>query len=180
MEDAYDEIAQNNLKQMKLAATAVPQAKYHMTIAGFDIEVAPNLSQKQKTALAKEIDDAMTKAANDAIRKTLKALNKKPIVLPFEQVEIMKKWILAIFASTKDIEIVAKKTNAYFKNNIAHLVKNGTITAIKTQQKVIKPHVGLAKITDPSFAGTALIPKTPVADFHISRPEAFVSVQWRS
>ncbi len=167
-----------------LAITPIEGHLYHLTLIGFDIEIQQGLSAQDKNALRSQVQTHLENAAHDAIQKTLKHLMKKhrahtPIILPFKHVKVFKKQVVGIFKSTEVVTKLVDTIENYFHNNINLLKAQGLITSVAKHQKIVLPHVGLAKHTAPHLFGTR-IKVLGVADFLISRPQSFSSVQVRT
>lgn len=175
------------LKALKLNTTPIHQKQYHMTLAGFNIDLSTKLSHKQQLDVVKEVRRGLSKAAHDALSETLAQLKKKqkkahaPIVLTFKQIRVFKKKIVAIFDMTGLVKKLVDKIEANFQNNIKKLRTKGSITGINKHQAILQPHVSVARITNlqHQLFGKNLKPKLTVADFHIGNPNSIISVQLR-
>jgi hypothetical protein len=164
--------------------TPISSHLYHLTLVGFDLEIQEGLSFRDKNQLRSEVLTHLDEATHDAIKKTLKYLKEKnkaktPIKLKFDHVEVFKKQVVGIFGSTKVVTKLVDTIENYFHNNISALKASGQITSVSKHQKILVPHVGLGKHTASQLVGTK-IQAQGVADFHISKPESFSTVQLRT
>lgn len=185
LEQAFKEV-QPQLTNVDLLTNPICQKNYHMTLTGLNIILDPNLSSIQQQDVVKTVKNELSKAAHDALEKTLDHLKKKqksthaPIILKFAYIGIFQKKIVAIFETSEVIQILVNNIESYFKNNIKNLVQKKAVTAINKHQAILQPHVSLANITNNNqFFGVGLVTKTVVKDFHIGKPTSIISIQLR-
>lgn len=174
------------LKALGLITVPYNQTQYHMTLAGFNIDLSPSLSPKQQRHVVKQVRVELSKAAHDALSETLTHIKQKqkgahaPVILTFEQIRVFQKKIVAIFNMSGLVQKLVDKIEAYFQNNIKKLRTNGSITCINKHQTILQPHVSVARITNQhQLFGRNLTPTIAVADFHIGNATSIISVQLR-
>lgn len=185
LEKAFESVEQE-LVNIGLQIIPYKQEKYHMTLIGFNLAISQCLSSQEEVKLKKDIEKALNKAAHRGLKKILDHLKKQrgiihePIVLKFSHIELFRKHVVAIFEMTDIVQELVKMIENYFKKNIQHLVNNCMITMIKKHQDILKPHVSLAKIIKGhDLFGIPFITQNQVADFHITKPVAIISIQVR-
>lgn len=177
----------SDLKRTGLTAQPL-DLRYYMTLTGFNISLIPHLKPEQKDQMKAAVKQALEKATVDAMQKTLRYIHKtkglsEPITLKFSYIGVFAKKVVGIFELSGIVETFMNKIESYFKNNINALPISKLITHIDQHQTIKQPHVALALIAglkdkNPLF-GHDYTPSTTVAEFHINKPEAIVSVQWR-
>lgn len=172
--------------QLPITVQPIDDRLSHLTLIGFDLGLQDDLSFSDKSGLTNEIKMHLANAAHDAIKKSLQHLKnknngmKEPIRLRFCHVELFKKKIVGIFESTGVVDRLRDTIRSYFHNNIRSLVGTGLITSVKEHQKIVLPHVTLAKLPNAHRLFGTQIQVQGVEDFVISRAESFSTVQLRA
>lgn len=183
---AYLEINQSHLKPAGILTTPIDLDKlYHMTLIGFDVCPISTITDSQKASLKLKLTQALEEATRDAIKNTLNHLESKagkptPMTLRFAYLGVFKKKIVGIFEVTPVIQKFVDTIENYFHNNIKRMNLSGLISKIQKHQSILQPHVSVATITNKHTAyGAGFTPKIKVSDFLITKPDYFVSAQWR-
>lgn len=199
LEAAFKSIAAG-LTEIGFTLRPVLADRYHMTIASFNVKIAPGLTNTQRQRAADVVAGVLKTATETALAATLAHLEAKrasaakaagrvhhgavptPIVLSFDHLAVFERYLVAIFNATGVVKRLITEIEREFRVGLAHLRGEAShwITGVEPQYAEFEPHVSLAKFTSAhELYGLELAAPTAVKDFHISRPEVEVSVQVR-